>query len=422
MSQKRKDNKGRLLREGEYQRKDGRYMFSCVDKNGDRVTAYSWRLVQSDPYVSGRKKDISLREKEEGLQQSLFNGICIGKNNMLLDDLFEMYIRTKKRLRKNTLSTYITLYKKNVSDSLGKKAVKDIKKSDILQLYDKCSQTLANGTIHNIHNNVLFPAFQLAVEDDYIRKNPCSGCLKEYPYDVLGIKEALTVEEQYNFVKFLKSDKVYSKYFYVVSLILATGMRRGETLGLTWNDVDFEKRTIYINHQLCYHKVDNKCIFQICPPKTESGVRTIPIYDTAYELLKKIKEETEHKPSVSVDGYKDFVFINSRGTNAIIPRQLSDSLEAACEKYNKREKELAEKENREVQLLPKISSHILRHTACTRMAEAGVDIKVIQKIMGHKHIDTTMDIYNHVNLQRINYETKKMNNIITLDFATEVVV
>ena len=421
MSQKRRDNKDRLLKEGEYQRKDGRYMYCCVDKNGEKITVYSWRLTKSDPYLAGKKKDISLREKEEELQRNLINEIGIGKSRMSLDNLVNKYFKTKKRLRKSTLCNYQSLYNKNIGNKIGNIEIKDIKKSDILQLYDECSQTLSNGTIHNIHNNILFPAFELAVEDDYIRKNPCTGCLKEYPYEVLGIREALTIEEQHAFLKFLKYDKVYSKYFYIVSLILATAIRRGEACGLTWNDIDLDGRVMEINHQLCYHEVDGKYKFEICPPKTESGIRQIPIYDTAFELLGEIKREV--KPNkVSLDGYTDFVFANSQNNNNIIPRQLSDSLESACKKYNKKENKLAQVQNREPQLLPIITSHILRHTACTRMAEAGVDLKVLQKIMGHKHIDTTMEIYNHVNLQRMNKESQKLNSLVTLDFTESLAV
>lgn len=107
-----------------------------------------------------------------------------------------------------------------------------------------------------------------------------------------------------------------------------------------------------------------------------------------------------------------------KGDNPIIPRQLSDSLEAACKKYNKKEMKLAEKEGRKPKLLPNITSHVLRHTACTRMAELGVDLKVIQKIMGHKHANITIDIYEHVDLQRLMQESKKMDSIISLDIAT----
>lgn len=148
---------------------------------------------------------------------------------------------------------------------------------------------------------------------------------------------------------------------------------------------------------------------------------TIATIIISYELLKEIKEETILN-NVIVEGCKDFLFVNTNRNKPIIPRQLSDSLEATCKKYNKKEIKLVEKENREPQLLPSITSHILRHTACTRMAEAGVDLKVIQGIMGHKHIDTTMDIYNHVNVQRMNQEAKKMNNIVTLDFTTAAVI
>lgn len=222
-------------------------------------------------------------------------------------------------------------------------------------------------------------------------------------------------------MKFLKYDKVYSKYYYVVSLILATAIRRGEACGITWNDIDLAGRVIDINHQLCYHEVEGKYKFEICSPKTESGIRRIPIYDMAYELLQEIEREV--KPNnISLDGYTDFVFANSQNNNIIIPRQLSDSLESACKKYNKKETKLAQMQNREPQLLPMITSHILRHTACTRMAEAGVDLKVLQEIMGHKHIDTTMEIYNHVNLQRMSKESQKMNSLVTLDFTESMAV
>ena len=421
MSQKRKDNKNRLLREGEYQRKDGRYMYCCVDKNGEKITVYSWRLVESDPYIAGRKKDISLREKEKELQKKIINEIAIGKSRMTLNNLIDRYLKTKKKLRKNTRSNYIGLYNKNVSNRLGNVEIKDIKKSDILQLYDECSKTLSNGTIHNIHNTILYPAFELAVEDDYIRKNPCTGCLKEYPYEILGIREALSIEEQYTFLKFLKYDKVYSKYFYVASLILATAIRCGEACGITWNDIDLDRQVIDINHQLRYHEVEGKYKFEICPPKTEAGIRKIPIYDMTYELLQEIKREVKTN-NISLDGYSNFIFSNSKNDNAIIPRQLSDSLEGACKKYNKKETRLAQIQNREPQLLPIITSHILRHTACTRMAEAGVDLKVLQEIMGHKHIKTTMEIYNHVNSQRMNKEAQKLNCVMFLDFTEDVAV
>lgn len=108
---------------------------------------------------------------------------------------------------------------------------------------------------------------------------------------------------------------------------------------------------------------------------------------------------------------KGFVFINSRGM-PILPFNFNNMLKNITRAYNKQESQAAAKEHREPELLPHISAHILRHTACTRMAEAGIDPKVLQVIMGHADIGITMNIYNHTDSERIQGEMKKLENIM----------
>lgn len=414
MPTKKRDNRKRILKEGESQRSDGRYMYRYRDSMGERKTIYSWRLVETDEHPRGKKKDLSLREKEVLVQKDLMDGINISGASITLNELFERYLHTKKRLGGNVRDTYQSLYNKHIKESyIGNMPIKAINKSDILNIYESMSETtLSNGTIQNIHNNILFPTLQLAVDNDWLRKNPSKDCLKEYPYDVMNKRRALSLREQEIFIKFLSDDKVYSKYFPIVLLILETALRRGEVLGLTWNDVDMKNRVLHINHQLHYFSIKGKYEFKIGSPKTESGNRDVPLSGSALLLLQKIKQKDYFNSigsNIKIDGYTNFVFLNYQRNNVIIPRQFGDALIAACKKYNKKELKIAEDEKREPELLPMITPHVLRHTACTRMAEAGVDIKVLQAVMGHKKADMTMNIYNHADLHRITKEFEKVN-------------
>ena len=414
MQMKRRDNKGRILKEGESQREDGRYMYRYKDASGKRMTEYSWRLVETDPYPVGKKKDISLREKEENISKDLMSGIVMSGATITLDELFERFIKTKKRLEENVKGTYIGLYNNHIKSTyVGSKSIKMINKNDVLNIYEEMAEAdLSNGTIHNVHNNVLFPALEYALDNDWIRKNPAKDCLREYPYDPVNRREALTLDEQKRFIEFLSKDNVYSKYLPLVILIMETALRRGEVLGLTWNDVDLRKGIIKVNHQLHYYSIKGKYVFMIGEPKTTSGYREIPLSNVALSVLNNLKQ-TEYFNSVGsgieINGYSNFIFLNSRKDNVMIPRQLGKSLAAACNKYNKIEKKQAEKEGRQPVLLPIITAHHLRHTACTRMAECGVDIKALQMIMGHKKATTTMNIYNHADLHRITKEIDKVN-------------
>ncbi|MDE6220033.1 MAG: site-specific integrase [Lachnospiraceae bacterium] len=391
-------------------------MYRYVDSSGNRKTEYSWRLVETDAHPVSKKRDLSLREKEMQIQKDLMDGISTINSTITLNELFERYIRTKKRLRQNVKDNYVMMFGKHIkSNYIGNMSIKSINKIDVLNAYEAMSESgLSNGSIHIMHNNILFPTFQFAVDNDWLRKNPVKDCIKEYPYDPMNKREALSIKEQKIFTEFIGKDKVYAKYYPIVVLILETALRRGEVLGLTWDNVDLDNEIIMVDHQLYYHSVNGKYNIKVGNPKTDFSNRIIPLSPKAHAILKSVKGAEYFNSigsGIEINGYKNFVFLNSRKSNVIIPRQFGDALTAACVKYNKKEKTLAEKEGREPELLPMVTPHILRHTACTRIAESGMDIKVLQTVMGHKKVDVTMNIYNHDDMNRMKKEFQKMESI-----------
>lgn len=394
----RKDNKGRVLQKGEFQRPDGRYMYSYSDLNGKRKTIYSLDLND-------------LRKKEKAILKDLDDGIYTSVGKRTLNEQFAAYMSTKPRISETTRANYIYMWEKDIRDSsIGSMKLMDIRKSHVLTFYAGLSQAgFKNGTIQ-LYQNLLFPCFQLAVDDNIIRVNPCKDCMKEYSKNDAKKKEALTIEEQVKFIEFTKKNRYYDVHLPMIVFMLTTGCRIGETIGLTWDNVDLKKRMITINHQLTYKKVDGVTKFRAAVPKTEHGLRSIPITDD--ELYNQLCQQRKNQlmlgidRTCNIDGYSNFVF-TTKGGRPIQPNCVNRFLINIINTYNKEEKASSKKEHREEVLLPGISAHLLRHTACTRMAESGVDVKVLQYIMGHANINMTMDIYNHVDTSRVISEMSK---------------
>ena len=195
-------------------------------------------------------------------------------------------------------------------------------------------------------------------------------------------RHALTIPQQKAFMGYLKAHREYQGWVPIITVLLGTGMRIGECIGLRWEDVDFEKRIISVNHTLVYRPDENgKSMKHISTPKTISGRRTIPMIDEVYEAFLE-----------EIEGYSNFIFVTATGT-AYLPNAINRAIESARNAYNTEEIEKAEKEDREPLIIPHFSAHYLRHTFCTRLCENESNLKVIQSIMGHADITTTMDVY-----------------------------
>ena len=183
---------------------------------------------------------------------------------------------------------------------------------------------------------------------------------------------------------------------YMYRYVDLSGKRQlGEALGLRWSDCDFEEDFISVNHTLLYKPiVDKGYAYRISAPKTKAGIRVIPMFADAKNAL--IQEHNRRRPNLPpfiVDGYTDFIFLNSNG-KVFTPSYIFDRIQGIVASYNKIEAAKAEQEKREPCYLPKFSAHILRHTFCTRLCEHESNLKVIQEVLGHRNISTTMDVYN----------------------------
>ena len=296
----------------------------------------------------------------------------------------------------------------------------NIRKSDILTFYTKLlKKGFAINSLESI-NNLVHPALELAVDDDYIRKNPSKGVYRSLKSEGSGkpakTRIALTKEQQKNFLRFISKSPMYSHWLPVMVVLLGTGLRVGECTGLTKNDVDLENNTISVNHNLIYRVIDGKAGFHITTPKTASGTRTIPIlYPEVAEQLRALIEVMDalYPEDLVMNGYHGFLFRNRSGY-FLSAHNINRAIERISIAYNAEEMDQAELEDREPSLLPHFSVHNLRHTFCTRLCESTNDIKFIQQVMGHADFSTTMDIYTHITQENMKEKAEVIKGNLVL--------
>ena len=389
MAKTRKDLRGRALRKGEMQRSsDKRYSYCYTDPLGRRKYIYANDLV-------------TLREKETELTKNQLDGLDIyiaGKATV--NFVFDRYMKLKANLRQTTRSNYLYMYDRFVRNTFGNKKIADIRFSDVLQFYNCLlqQQEMQINTLESIHT-LLRPTFQLAVRDGIIRNNPTDGVLAEVKKNSdqhSGIRHALTAAQQRAFMEHVANHPVYFHWWPLFTILLGTGCRIGEALGLRWEDIDCENRVIHINHSLVYYPVGESrtSVQHISKPKTKAGERTIPMLDSVQDAFEMLREEQLENGwnDVEIDGMRGFIFCNRFG-NVPNPQSVNRAIKRIVSDYNATEEISAKRERREAVLLPDFSAHHLRHTFCTRLCEQETNLKVIQSVMGHKDIKTTMDIY-----------------------------
>lgn len=417
MDKRRRDSKGRLLQVGESQRKDGRYMFRYVDASGRRGTEYSWRLVETDSHPAGKKAELSLREKKKYINRATEDFVSFQAGKMTLNELFDTNMEMKHTTKKITTDTYNNYYgtwNKHVrKQNVANMTITNIRKSNILLMYRTMMNNGAGkGAVKLIHK-IISALLNFAVAEDYIRKNYAKGCDRELEL-YTEEREALTIEQQNIFLKFVAKTKRYAKSYWLFVFLIETACRGGEMAGLTFHDVDMDKRMFNIDHQLSYttyEKGSNKRKFVISTPKTRKSIRDIPLSQQAYKALIRQKELLFREGLIEnfmVDECKNFIFLSPNNKLWSVGN-LDDYLGRIVDSYNAQESEAAENEGREMVLLPKITAHILRHTGCTRMAEDGMDMRTLQDIMGHDSISITQKVYNHVDTIRLRKEMDRLD-------------
>lgn len=387
-NKRRKDKKGRVLKTGEYyySSKDT-YEFRYTNKRGERRSLSATTLDE-------------LRRKENELLKNTLNGMNTDHTKMTINDLQKHWLTIKRGIKDNTMQNYKYMYEQFVEKDIGNVKIKDLKRSDVRSFYNSLldNQNLKVSTIDAIHT-VLHQVIDLAVEDDYLRYNPADNALKELKKarnDSNVKRKFLTTKEQELFLTFLQKQGPYHHWYPIFTVMLYTGLRVGEVTGLRWEDIDLDEEIISVNHTLAFYSKGKgqKCIYAINTPKTDTGKRTIPmlpIVKEAFLMEKAYQEECEVECQAVVDGYTDFIFINRFGgvqhqgtLNKALRRIIRDCNYMVLDGKTNID---------EVVTLPKFSNHSLRHTFTTRMCEAGVNIKAMQAILGHKDAETTLNIY-----------------------------
>lgn len=399
----RKDHRGRVLPPNVSQKSDNRYIWRKM------IDGHQYVLTDND--LNELKKKIIRKESE------LQNGIYSNPTKITLNEWFYKWMDLYKgNLKLTTKDGYLKQWEYYVQDSpLGKMQLCKIKRMHLIELYKKLSERLATATVHSVHI-IIYGCFSDALNDGLITENPAISAFQKIEHKEPHHRQALTVREQELFINFLSGNKKYKVYLPMFSCFLGTGMRLGELTGLTWKDIDLKQNVIHVNHVMNYTRVNGKRIFHASTPKTRTGIRDIPILP---ELKKQLLLQRQYDfmtgihGNCEIDGYTDFVFHTSTGTpymqtglNALITRIVNS--------YNAQETVQAQKENREPELLPDFSPHILRHTFCTRFCENESNVKVIQAIMGHKDIKTTMNIYAHATSDKIQETMQDLSSKIKI--------
>ena len=237
--------------------------------------------------------------------------------------------------------------------------------------------------------------FYMAVQDDCLRKNPFDFQINEVINDDTVPKVPLTPTQENELLDFMQNDPVYAKYYDEVVILLETGLRISKLCGLTPADLNFEKRFVNVDHQLLRSTEDG---YYIEAPKTESGFRQVPMSAAAYEAFERVLKKRRDGRCIEVDGYKDFLFLNRDG----LPKTAVNydaMFKCLAKKYNKCHKEP----------LPDVMTpHTMRHTFCTRMANAGMNPKALQYIMGHANIVMTLNYYAHATFHSAQEEMERL--------------
>ena len=405
MAERRKDSKGRVLKENELQRKDGTYQYRWRTSDHRRHSIYAPTLEE-------------LREKEQKILKDKSDGIRTDAQKVTLNDVYDLWVQLKKGLKDNTFQNYKYMYEQFVRDDLGQHKIVTLKRSDIRRFYNYLidERCLKVATVDNIHT-VLHQVLDIAVEDCYLRNNISDNALKELKQArnlFTEKRKALTVQEQEIFLDFLKKSNMYRHWYPIFALMVGTGLRVGEAVGLRWDDVDFGNNTISVNHTLIYYNhAKGGCYFGINTPKTRAGERTIPMIESVREAIlqeKEYQKEAGIKCTARVDGFTDFIFVNRFGNtqhqgtlNKALRRIIRDCNQEILDKTK-------DKDN--VILLPNFSCHTLRHTFTTRLCESGINIKVIQSVLGHADVSTTLDIYADVTKELKNAEMQTFDDFM----------
>ena len=241
------------------------------------------------------------------------------------------------------------------------------------------------------------PAFQMAVDDDLLRKNPFDFQLATVVVNDSMTREAISRKQERAFLEFVERDKHYRRYYEGIYILFKTGLRISEFVGLTLSDLDMKKRTISVSRQLQRTR-DMRYVIE--ETKTDSGNRLIPMAEGTYECFRRIiANRKPPKVEPMIDGKCGFLYLDKNGM-PMVALHWEHFFQRICGKYNATFKVP----------IPKITPHVCRHTYCSNMAKAGMNPKTLQYLMGHSDISVTLNTYTHWDFEDAKSDFQKIQN------------
>ena len=384
-----KNLKGKDCGKGIYQRKDGLYSARFVDRAGKRHEKYFQTLPEARNWI----EDAKYADKHDDVFVA---------TDTTVDEWFEFWIENiVGDLAPNTLRNYRERYVRNIQPVIGKMLIANVKPMHCKKVFIQMDADYAGSTIRQAYIT-MGTMFKAAKMNDLIAKNPMDGVRFTKPVRAVDDIHYLTREEQRLFLETARRSHNYNQY----ALILETGLRTGEMIGLTWDAIDFERRTLTVNKTLEFRHAQK--VWRAGPPKTQQSYRTIPLTDKAYDILKEVWDSRSgRKESLLLSQTLEYMDRRTGVTSRLVMRDLVF--------INWRTGEPAKNSSYDTHLyklcdeagINRFCMHALRHTYATRAIESGIQPKVLQKLLGHASIKTTMDRYVHVTDETLDQAVKQ---------------